>query len=351
MTSFRAAAANNSGSSIVSSINLTIPASVQPLDGLLLVTLSDSNNNVNRTHNVASTGNAWTEISTPARVGSQAYYYLTGTLWTLTAGSGDAGATLTISITGGGLPEFMGAGLIAYDVQGFAGWLDVYNYTPTNFAKTIPSPAVTPGQTTDWTVYLLAANFGTGGPGSLTAPSGTTSQEYNHGNDGQLVSIADLETASGSPIGGNSWANSTNLAALSWVVGINSNATMVTDTDTVSGTDAGESVHATLSSADSISNPAFDAGENIVQKGPYPTSDSGSFADAVLVHSTSSDTASAVDNGTVQQFTLVSVFSSDSTIKPTNSFPHDTDHGIFTDAGNPTFATLLDVEGVSGQDG
>lgn len=125
----------------------------------------------------------------------------------------------------------------------------------------------------------------------------------------------------------------------------------VSDTDTASGTDAANPAHANVSDADAVSHTSFDAGENIVQTGPYPASDSGSFTEAVVVARSDTDTASGADTGTVQQFTFVNVYSSDSSQRPSHTNPHDNDRGVFSDAANPAPGTLLDVEGVIGQDG
>jgi len=126
----------------------------------------------------------------------------------------------------------------------------------------------------------------------------------------------------------------------------------VSSSDAGSGSDAASPPHATLSNADAVGHPAFDAGETIVQTGPYPTSDAGSAAESVLVRLSSSDaSAQAADAGSVNNVATFYVYSADASQKPTVFTPEDTDRGVASDSETVPHATLSSADTGSGLDG
>ena len=239
MVTYRASgAATSVATQTASFTGLSLSASLQIGDLVLVMTSSSSSSSTQCTYGISGGGvTSWTAVGTqPARAGSGTAYAGGQLFRGIVTSAG--GGTLTLTNTAAN--DYAQAAYWAgYGINSTP--VDVYP-TPidTNTGgNSFTSPSGTTGAATgDWCVSFLTGNFSTHGGGTYTAPAGSsTLRASSNGSDGQLVAVSDNATAlgAGAGFGGGSWGYSTTATALTFSVTIATAGTVHSSSVSLSG--------------------------------------------------------------------------------------------------------------------
>lgn len=187
---FRAAWTLNDGlSSSTTTASGTVPATVQAGDVLAVIAVENTGTN---TYTISGGGaGAWTVRSGPDDNSNAQRTYV----WTKTAGSDSAGATVTVNSTGGS--RFIGAGLAAFGVTESSILIALTSDTTSDTSLNWPSVTIPAGGNA-WELYSLITFRASTVPNMTTPPSGASIDAKSataFGASPQFCAIALHETA------------------------------------------------------------------------------------------------------------------------------------------------------------
>ena len=196
--SYRTGSTATTGGSTATSLNLTLPATLAAGDKVIItasaVVLSANQPSLTAT----STATAPTALTVPGATGGteSGAGENTGT-WTLTAGSSDAGATVTITpkVGGSAVSAFISAACAAYPGANLP--VDVADaaFGGANTAS-VTCPSKTTTVTGDWAVYILGG--AAEGASAITMPAGSTTRQNETPSSRVVSVICDSNGSAGS---------------------------------------------------------------------------------------------------------------------------------------------------------
>jgi hypothetical protein len=182
---FRAAAA---GQALSSPLTITVPATVQAGDTVLIFVSVD-------TQPSTITATSTTGSTLPARLSLDSSSAVAFSLFGFTAAAGDASATLTFSGSASGTPII--APLVAYSGAGLPGPGDIQAWSHAA-ALTATSASFTPAVSGSWGIAFGANNSGS--PPTYSPGTFRSADSFN-------VSAAYDSNGTASPVGGGTWTN------------------------------------------------------------------------------------------------------------------------------------------------
>lgn len=197
---------------------LTIPAGVLAGDGMLLAFTAYSESSGSSTLTVTSTGGTWTQVGSTIYESTN-LFEVNSSLWYLSAGSSDPGATVTLHST---TALFIQAELVAYTGAASGNFVDASasaNLTTTGTSFATPSASTVAAN--DWAVYVGAFCCDGNAAAAATAPSGTTIRQ-SAATTGGITCVSDNHTAlaAGTGIGGGTFTTPVTSAGVTWSVAI-----------------------------------------------------------------------------------------------------------------------------------